>query len=295
MYILTNFLKSQIKKYIPTKLYFLLYKLYRNIKSSVTGKKSTAVFTVLIQKHISIGDVAFLLELDPVNGLVDAEIFEKGVWERDMLLEIQQHIGSHSVCLDIGANIGQHSLYMASIAGQGVVYAFEPIQKLAQQIKRSAILNDMQNVTIEQFALSNKNEIRNIYLNNLNMGNTTFRKRLGASTIVKAETKIFDEYWNDRLPINFIKIDVEGYEYYALLGMQKTLEKYKPTIILEFTPSIYAKMNILSDEFLTYLFSFGYKLYDLEDNKREILQSDIIGFLARTPSQTNILCIPSKI
>lgn len=279
-------------------MYFFIYTIYKKIQffflqqSDLNMRElDLTLFIKPVFQKVTVEDISFEILLDPNNGLVDTEIYTKGVWEEDILLEIKKHITRDSVCLDIGSNIGQHALYMSQIAVNGTVYAFEPVPKLAQQIQQSVVANNIHNITVCHFGLSNKNETRDIYLNNLNMGNTTFKKRLGASDVIQVETKLFDDFWGDTRKIDFIKIDIEGYEYYCLLGMKKTLEKYHPTMIIEFSPIFYNKMNISSADFLQYIFGFGYKIYDLDDTKKKILSEGIQEFIERTPSQTNILCI----
>ncbi len=298
MYKIINLFKTLLKKYLPSRFYFICYKLFKRSRyffsdHSERERKelSLTYFTNPIFKKITLDTISFEIKLNPDNGLVDKEIYAKGIWEADLLREIRHHISSKSVCLDIGANIGQHSLYMAKIATSGSVYAFDPIQSLTQQIQESVDKNQMKNVETYNFGLSNKEEIKNIYLNNLNMGNTTFKKRIGASSVIKAETKIFDDFWNDRSSIDFVKIDVEGYEYYCLQGMRRSLKKYHPKMIIEFSPVFYNKMNISSEEFLNFLFDLKYKIYDLDHNKSEITRETIPFFLNRTKVQTNILCL----
>lgn len=297
MYKIINVIKSLLKKYLPKKVYFFCYKTYKYLqyafsdKTPVTKQElSLANFLSPLFKRVTIDDISFEIKLNPNNGLVDKEIYSKGSWEPNMLREIRKHISKTSICLDIGANIGQHSLYMATVATHGKVYAFDPIPSLAKQIQESVSKNNYNNVEVFTFGLSNENIIKEIYLNNLNMGNTTFKKRLGASSVEKAETKIFDDFWNERAQIDFIKMDVEGYEYYALLGMKKSLEKYKPVMIIEFSPLFYSKMNIDSRDVLTYIFSLGYHIYDLDHNREKITKDNMSAFLTRTTIQTNILC-----
>lgn len=298
MYPIINILKSKVKKYLPDIVYFFIYRLLIKARYHFSARtKEDAVrlefssFTSSLFKKVIVDGVSFEIKLDPNNGLVDKEIFSRGVWEPEMLKEIGAHIHPNSVCLDVGSNIGQHALYMASIVLSGKVYAFEPIKKLTDQIQESVSKNCITNIEICQFGLSNENESKDIYLNNLNMGNTTFKKRIGASSVARAETKIFDEFWGEKGKIDFLKLDVEGYEYYALLGMKKSLEKYHPTIIFEFSPVFYNKMNISSKDILNYLFSLGYAMYDLEDSKKEITKENSPKFIENTPTQTNILCL----
>jgi FkbM family methyltransferase len=298
MYKIINVIKSQLKKYLPNKLYFLFYSLFkyaRYLLSNQTAREKDELtlihFTKPLYKKVVLDDISFEIKLDPHNGLVDKEIYAKGVWEAEMLREIRTHLTKDSVCLDIGSNIGQHALYISKVATNGKVYAFDPIKKLTDQITESINKNNITNIEVCNFGLSDKEEVKDIYLNNLNMGNTTFKKRLGASDVIKAETKVFDTFWNNRSKIDFVKIDVEGYEYYCLLGMKESIKAYHPKMVIEFSPIFYNKMDISNEEFLNYIFDLGYKIYDLDDNKKEITKETIPAFLEHTPSQTNILCI----
>lgn len=300
MYKIINIIKTLLKKYLPKKVYFFCYKLYKHIQYSLSRKTeetrkelSLAQFQTPLFKKITIDDISFEIKLNPNNGLVDKEIYAKGSWEPDMLREIRKHIKTDSICLDIGANVGQHTLYMATIARDGMVYAFDPVTSLTKQIEESAHKNKYKNIKVSTFGLSNENSVKEIYLNNLNMGNTTFKKRIGASSVEKAETKIFDEFWNQRGSINFVKMDVEGYEFYALLGMKKSLQQYRPVMVIEFSPVFYRKMNIDSEEMLQFIFSLGYRVYDLDHQHEEITPDSMKIFIEKTPVQTNILCEPS--
>jgi FkbM family methyltransferase len=287
-------IKSKLRKYLPDFIYNFVYKVYKYFNYYILGQSENIdliSFTKPVFKKVELDGVSFYIKIDPNNGLVDKEIYSRGIWEPEILAEISRHIKTDSICLDVGANIGQHSLYMASIAREGKVYAFEPLVRLAEQIRESVKQNNFKNVEVLQFGLSNKNAIQKIYLDNLNIGRTTFDERSEASSVETAELKVFDEYWQDKSKIDFIKMDVEGYEYYAMLGMKNILSSYHPALLVEFTPVFYEKMGVSSKEILEYIFSFGYKIYDLEQNKKEILPADINEFLNQTKIQTNILCL----
>ena len=298
---LINLIKSKCKKYLPDSIYFFIYKVFIHTRYIISNKGpldfeklQLAKFTKSEVATVTVDDISFKIKLDPNNGLVDKEIYSKGSWEPEMLREIRSHLKENSVCLDVGSNIGQHTLYMSRAARAGKVYAFEPIPSLSDQIKESKELNNIKNIEVCNFGLSNTNESKEIYLNNLNMGNTTFKKRLGASSTLMVETRVFDDFWAMRGQIDFIKIDVEGYEYYALQGMEKSVRLYRPTMIIEFSPIFYNNMNISSREFLEYIFGLGYRVYDLDNNKLEITQDTSTAFISNTPSQTNILCLPTN-
>lgn len=255
---------------------------------------SLLTFTKPIYKKIELDGVTFDLKIDPDNGLVDKEIYLNGAYEPKILRIIRKNINKDSICLDIGTNIGQHAIFMSLVASEGTIYAFEPLKLLVNQINDSINKNNIKNIQVNNFGLSNISGTQNVYLDNLNIGRTTFDIRKEAASIEKAEIKIFDEWWEDRSRVDFLKMDVEGYEYYALKGMKNMLEKYHPTMLIEFTPLFYKKMDIRSEDILNFIWDLGYSISDIEYNMTIINKADTSIFLDRVKVQTNIICVYEK-
>lgn len=142
------------------------------------------------------------------------------------------------VYMDVGANIGNHLLPVARLVKK--VIAFEPnplmIRKLEDNLKR----NNIDNVLLSNFGLSNANEELPFYSNPVNPGTGSFvaegnsLNRATAANILSV--KIGDEVVNktELSKLDFVKIDVEGYEYEVITGLRKTLEFFKPIVMFEF-------------------------------------------------------------
>lgn len=290
-------LKSALRKYLPEKAYqglYALWILFLQLDPRNTQKNALIFFTKPTWKTVAVDDVSFEILLDPKNGSVDKEIYLHGVYEPEILRLLRAYVAEDSVCLDVGSNIGQHALFMAHLAKEGKVYAFEPIKSLFEQINKSKERNNFENLMVENIGLSDKNEVVTIHINNLNFGMSTIipRKDFNASETIR--TRIFSDFWNDRLRIDVVKIDVEGYEYQVLRGMEKELRKYSPVILFEFSPIFYKKINIKNEAILEFLFDIGYELFDVEKGNQEITKGAIEPFLLSTPHQTNILCLPKN-
>jgi hypothetical protein len=75
-----------------------------------------------------------------------------------------------------------------------------------------------------------------------------------------------DEFLPEDLNIDFIKIDIQGYEFEAIRGMQRIIIKYKPTILMEFWPLGLISNNENPLNFLEYLHSFNYDIFSLPDS-----------------------------
>jgi FkbM family methyltransferase len=136
---------------------------------------------------------------------------------------LQKSILPGHVVWDVGANIGLYSQEFSEWAGPGEVYSFEPIPYNADILKNS--LKDFHNVTVLNFGLG-KNNSTLYMINGVDDQNSTAR-------IVSCEedgdipVKILsgDHVFREkiaRIP-NVIKIDVEGFEFEVLLGMDALL------------------------------------------------------------------------
>jgi hypothetical protein len=66
-------------------------------------------------------------------------------------------------------------------------------------------------------------------------------------------------FYDNNIPVDFIKIDTEGWEYFILQGGEKTIQKYKPMIQLEWNNDNMKQCNVNMTEFSMYIDSIGYK------------------------------------
>jgi FkbM family methyltransferase len=140
-----------------------------------------------------------------------------------------------SIAIDIGANIGNHSLFFANKFKQ--VIAFEPVPSNCWIVKSNAYLNKIDNLILIEKGLSNKNTQMAVDTSNRENTNN------GISQIIKnsnnqivVDIVIVDEEIEKlklSKKIEIIKIDVEGHEPFVVEGLKKTIEKNKPLIFWE--------------------------------------------------------------
>jgi FkbM family methyltransferase len=154
--------------------------------------------------------------------------------------EISEWFKPESVFYDLGANVGYYSFFANQFISSGVIYAFEPIPVNAAIFQSHLKLNSKkiknQNIQLLPFAVSDKEQTV-IFTNNSNLaeGNTYVKSSLHGTPSGTLEVKSYsiDSLVENgyRIP-DIIKIDVEGAEYDVLLGAVKTLEQYKPKLLL---------------------------------------------------------------
>lgn len=174
------------------------------------------------------------------NGLIKAEIPENDMQEKCFFVErnkfakiYEQYLNKDSVCVDIGACIGVHSLYMG-LYTDNFIYAYEP-NKLAYDIlKKNTDKHD--NISCFNQAIGNGLTAKYIFKDENNIGQSKLNnddlEYLNADGL-EYETQRFDEKIKGFESLDFVKIDVEGYELEVLKGMQEILKTYKPTILIE--------------------------------------------------------------
>lgn len=284
-----NNLREFLKRIGSKKLVSNLRKVYKYIFHFIYPKGHFKKFNFL--------NVNFLIKVDPYkNGLVDNEIFVKGVYEPKYLKLIKENLNKDDIFLDIGANIGQHSLFASKIVGNtGKIIAFEPLKDIYKQFKESIEKNNFTNLFIYNNACGEINKKIPIYLNIKNMGGSSLIKNTYNS--VKDLSEVIEvinptNILNRETKINFIKIDVEGYELEVLKGLKDIIQKFKPKILLEYSPYYYKIKNFGDDsqKILDFLFENNYSVFDVELDKM-VYKTDYDEYINKT-YQTNFFCNP---
>src|SRR5439155_15680161 len=140
------------------------------------------------------------------------------------------------VSVDIGANIGLHTVLMSDLTGPaGKVFAFEPEAGNFRLLKHNLNRNGSTNVTAIQAAVGGRNGTGHLAVNPLNFGD--HRVAHGSPT-GRAEVEVpittIDESLRS-LPhgvVKLIKIDVQGYEWHVIQGMAETLRSNPDAILI---------------------------------------------------------------
>ena len=199
-----------------------------------------------------------------LNNFIDRSVFFYGAHEREVLEYMGSLIGSESVVLDIGANVGHHTLFFASKAQE--VHAFEPNSVFRTQFDVLMSENNVTNVHLHQFGLGDATENATYYaptgdnqgVGSFVSGHKDTNADVGTMQIVQGDEAV-DALKLSR--IDLIKIDVERFEESVLRGLQQTLKEFRPIVVME-----YAKRDFSSEESFLSLTS-GFVPYVLTTNK----------------------------
>ncbi len=170
---------------------------------------------------------------------------------------LQRIVNKDSIVLDIGANTGTYTLYLAHLARH--VYAFEPHPDNFKQLHENTKLLD--NISLYDMALSDELGYNTLYIcptdNGMNrLYNSKWCK--GGEKIEGIITITIDYLYEklnrfDNNKISFIKIDVEGYEYHVIRGAVDTLQRDRPIIMMEWHPPTLEEAGADPREFYNYM------------------------------------------
>jgi FkbM family methyltransferase len=178
---------------------------------------------------------------------------------------------------DIGSNIGITTIFFAKTSGKtGKVIAFEPNPESYLKIKQNVELNGLDNIQILNIGIGNKRERKTLVAHPSDPGTGSMEKNSiirmlkgwGAKSL-QVEVDILDRCIEaKKLPKpDFIKIDIEGMEYNALLGMVETISKYKPSIYIEIHGADEKRKIENIQRIVKFLDLHGYSIYHVESEQ----------------------------
>jgi FkbM family methyltransferase len=186
-----------------------------------------------------------------LNDFIDWSVFFYGAFSRnelDLLRDaaavLRKQDRTPLNFYDIGANVGQHSLFMSQHADH--VYSFEPFAGVRSKLLEKITLNNLTNVTIFPVGLGNvSTELDFFEPSGAGKGLGSFIVAPQADCRVqKLPVWNGDEFLkNNGLPrIDIIKIDVEGFEFRVISGLRERLNKDRPVILMEISSATRTEM-----------------------------------------------------
>jgi FkbM family methyltransferase len=202
------------------------------------------------------------------GNLIDSNIFYYGAYEKHVLFFLrdvmQSAYGDAGVFLDIGANTGQHSLFMSPHAR--AIHAFEPFQPVLVRFRAAVAMNGITNITIHPIGLGNENSRKPFFQPaESNHGTGSFvdgffdaNQRGG-----ELEIRVGDEVLRNSgvTSIALIKMDVEGYEKLVLQGLRRTLDSSRPVVAFELSTDPQSRLSIKTKDELRSLFPNTYDFF----------------------------------
>ena len=186
-----------------------------------------------------------------------------GGYEPDVTALFRRMLEPGMSVIDIGANIGYFAMLAASLVGpSGHVLAVEPNPRNARMLEASRKANGFANMTLCQAAAGEATGVlalHAVYSNGMTAAvSDDVDHLLAAETVACLRV---DRLVEPGRKVDFIKIDVEGAEYTALIGCTRIIEADRPVIVSEFSPELIAGISGISGPgYLRWLAAFGYTI-----------------------------------
>jgi FkbM family methyltransferase len=191
-----------------------------------------------------------------------------GSYEPELRKIFRAILPAGGVAMDIGANVGWHTLLMARLVGDGGrVYAAEPNTSVRKRLQENLGLNRFGQVEVLPFAIANYKGTATFYgpeAKDADSGNghVVTNDIVSDKRLMLVETRSLDEIVSDAQVerMDLIKIDVEGFEWPVLQGGQETIARFRPHIVFEYDAEYAARGGGNARAILEF---FGFHRYQL--------------------------------
>ena len=207
-----------------------------------------------------------------------------------------------TVVVDVGAHIGYYTLLAARLSGEkGKVFAFEPDPYNCVLLEKNVQVNGYNNVIIEQKAILDRCGAVKLFLSLHNLGTHRIYDFHDGRKWITVEGITLDEYFGNRDDkVDVVKIDIEGAEMAALLGMDRVIKANENLkMFIEFSPRRITQAGFSPREFLNKLLEYGFKLYIIDEQKKVTKQTcldEVMELCSRTRfNQVNLFLERARI
>jgi FkbM family methyltransferase len=205
--------------------------------------------------------------------------YHKGYWywglkrEYSTIQNFYKIIKNGDYVIEVGGHIGYFSTLYSNIIGpDGKLDVFEPSGENLKYLKKNVSLmtpNLSKIVSIIEKGVGNENVFLDFYIDPITGQNNSFVKdfegfydnrkysaeKNAKLLTVKVPVIRIDDYLQNKSNYpNFIKIDVEGFEFNVIIGAKNTIEKYKPSLMIEIQKD--------ENEIISYFLSIGYNIFN---------------------------------
>jgi FkbM family methyltransferase len=183
-------------------------------------------------------------------------IFEGGSYlpEYKLFQKIKANLPANYIAVDVGANMGTIIWQLADKCGH--IYAFEPMPKLVDIITESAAYNRFNKLTLSNKAVGSKPGKVQMVDND----NSSVLNNASVGTGITIDVTTLDITLAEVEKIDFVKIDVEGFEWEVLQGAIETLKKHKPLMLIELHPVYLKKYGINYTVIIDFLEQHNYRI-----------------------------------
>lgn len=221
-----------------------------------------------------------------LGSMIEREVYLFGGYERlkiDGFLSVIRP-DRRRCFLDVGANIGTHTLAMSKVFAE--VNSFEPNPEILPRLSRNVSLNDAAHVHVHPVGLSDADAVLPFYNTSLgNRGMGTFSteeqydvpvEEVAQLTVRQGDGFMAEHGINN---VDAVKIDVQGFEPQVIAGLQGTLDRDRPVVWLEVGPDSFAAGQTTDDLRAAFPYPLGIRRMRISGFRHRLLLDPVEGDL----------------
>lgn len=192
---------------------------------------------------------------------IDQNLFYFGYYEKDEVEFVRRYLDKSSVFFDVGANSGIYSLVASKICSK--VFSFEPDGINRRRLNKNILLNRINNIKVFPYAVSDKSGISRMYIKKTNRGMNSLLKLEPDSRYTTVKKQTLDQIVENlkSKKISLIKMDIEGSEFNAIKGANKTITKFRPAFLIEINKLYTPISGYEIKDIYNFFYSYGYRPY----------------------------------
>ena len=193
---------------------------------------------------------------------IGKSIKEYGEWSQEELELCKRCLTPNDLVIEVGSNIGSHTLSLCKTVNKGALFAFEPQKVIFQNLCANISLNSITNCFCYNTALSDKKEDKLFFPNydftkEQNFGAMSFLGSKKTDYTTEADVDTLDNKFKSLNRLKLLKIDAEGMEVNILKGGIDLIKRNRPFLYFENSPDYIEK----SKELIELVFSLEYRLF----------------------------------
>ncbi|MDO8290842.1 MAG: FkbM family methyltransferase [Parvibaculum sp.] len=220
-------------------------------------------------------------------------------YHKDLGAKLAPLIARDAVIVDVGAHSGQHSKLFAGMAPDGHVYAFEPGAYARSILSRMVRLRGLSNVTVVPFGMSDKASTETLHVPLKRSGTMGFGlSHIGADnddgratateTIQLTTLDIFAEA-QKLTRLDFVKVDIEGWEAHFLKGALGTIKRLRPIVLIEVVEHVLARAGTTPADIFDAMAPLDYVAFENSEHDGYVMRR-VEGFR----HSMDIMFVPSE-
>ncbi len=216
------------------------------------------------------GDLKFRCFL---NEHIGSLMYWRGCYSCHILALLDRILSSSMTFLDIGANQGEFTLFAAKRLSAGCVIAFEPVPYLYDRLTLNVQMNGLHNVIPVSKGVAAAPGLVPIYSSKTSFSDGSINEGLATLFATEERNTLLGTVPVIRLDdiveemgltqVDVIKLDIEGAELPALQGGGRTIERFRPVVLLEVSDETCRAAGHTTADVLDYLSNLGYSFEEI--------------------------------